>query len=66
MFLRPLPYLNPLDEQPQQLRRQFIDGGILLRLLNERVHVGGGGFQLFQPGLLFGDAVPPTLSVRTV
>lgn len=25
------------------------------RLLNERVHVGGGGFQLFQPGLLFGD-----------
>lgn len=55
VFLRPLAYLDPLDEQPQQLRRQLVDGGILLRLLNERVHVGGGGFQLFQPGLLFGD-----------
>ena len=55
VFLRPFSHLDPLDEQPQQLRRQLIDGGVLLCLLNERVHVGGGGFQLFQPGLLFGD-----------
>ena len=27
VFLRPLAYLDPLDEQPQQLRRQLIDGG---------------------------------------
>ena len=32
VFLRPLAYLNPLDEQPQQLRRQLVDGGVLLRL----------------------------------
>ena len=55
VFLRPLAYLDPLDEQPQQLRRQLVDGGVLLRLLNECVHVGGGSFQLFQQGLLFED-----------
>ena len=30
VFLRPLAYLNPLDEQPQQRRRQLVDGGVLL------------------------------------
>ena len=53
VFLRPFSRLDPLDEQPQQLRRQLVDGGVLLRLLNECVRVGN--FQLFQPGLLFGD-----------
>ena len=35
VFLRPFSHLDPLDEQPQQLRRQLVDGGVLLRLLNE-------------------------------
>ena len=32
VFLRPLAYLDPLDEQAQQLRRQLVDGGELLFL----------------------------------
>lgn len=27
-LLRPFSHLDPLDEQPQQLRRQLVDGGI--------------------------------------
>lgn len=52
VFLRPLAYLYPLDEQPQQLRRQLVDGGVLLCLLNECIHVGGGGFQFKLPDMV--------------
>ena len=45
VFLRPLPNLNALDEQPQQLGRQLVDGGVLLGLLDEGVHIGDRGFQ---------------------
>ena len=39
IFHAAFPDFDPLDEQPQQLRCQLIDGGILLRFLNECFHV---------------------------
>ena len=40
VFLRPLPNLNALDKQPQQLGCQLVDGNVLLGLLDEGVHRG--------------------------
>ena len=45
ILLRPFSDFDALDEQPQQLRCQFIDGGVLLGLLDEGVHIGDRGFQ---------------------
>lgn len=57
IFHAALPNLDALDEQSSQLRRQLVDGGEPLGLLNERFHVGGGRFQLLQPVLLFRDGL---------
>ncbi len=57
VFLAPLPHLNPLNEQTEELRGQLLDVRIPLGFLNEGVHVGGGGFQTFQMGLLLWHSV---------
>ena len=66
MFLRPLPDLNALDEQPQQLGRQLVDGSELLGLLDEGVHIGDRGFQPLQLILLRWDGELQLLLLRIV
>ena len=39
ILLAPLSHLDPLDEEPQQLRRQFVDGSVPFGFLNEGVHI---------------------------
>ena len=41
ILLAPLAHLDPLDKEPQESRRQFVNGGVPLGLLNEGVHIGG-------------------------
>ena len=41
ILLAPLSHFDPLDEEPQQLRRQFVNGGVSLGLFNEGVHISG-------------------------
>ena len=51
VFPCPLPDLDALDEQPQQLGRQLVDGGVLLGLFDEGIHIGDRGFQPFQQSI---------------
>ena len=50
-----LANVDAFNERPQQLRRQLRDFRVPAGLLNEDIHVGGGGFQLFQFHLLLRD-----------
>ena len=66
IFLAPLAHLDPLDEQPQEFRRQFVDGSVPLRLLNEGVHIGCRCLQLLQSSLLLRDSILQSLLIRIV
>lgn len=61
-----LAHLDPLDEQSQQLRREFIDGSVPLRLLNECIHIGCRCPQILQPHFFFRNRILQCLLFRIV
>lgn len=64
--LRPLTDFDTLDEQPEQLGVQLIDGGEPLCLFDEEIYFGGGGLQFLRPSLFRRECFFQILLLRIV